>query len=49
MKAIGETVVNWIESKALFANEVTHKKYSEEQLQSYHNRCQHSVYIFTQS
>lgn len=36
--AVGETVINWIESKALFANETSHKRYSEEQLQSYYNR-----------
>ena len=36
--AVGKTVINWIESKALFANESSHKRYSEEQLQSYYNR-----------
>ena len=36
--AVGKTVINWIESKVLFANESSHKRYSEEQLQSYYNR-----------
>ena len=47
--AVGKTVINWIESKALFANESSHKKYSDEQLLSYYNRsvncvnCLHSI------
>lgn len=47
--AVGKTVINWIESKALFANENSHKRYSDEQLLSYYNRsvncvnCLHSI------
>ena len=31
-------VVNWIESKALFGDEKTHREYLEQQLTSYANR-----------
>ena len=40
--------MNWIESKALFANENLHKRYSEDQLQSYYNRyIKHILYVCT--
>lgn len=40
--------MNWIESKALFANESLHKRYSEDQLQSYYNRyIKHILYVCT--
>lgn len=45
--AVGGTVINWIESKALFANETSHKRYNEEQLQSYYNRHAKHMCTFT--
>ena len=34
----GSSVVNWIESKALFGDDKTHREYLEQQLRSYANR-----------
>lgn len=45
--AVSGTVINWIESKALFANEISHKKYCEDQLQSYYNRYTKESICFT--
>jgi len=36
--AVSSTVVNWVESKALFVDENSHKRHMEEQLLSYYNR-----------
>lgn len=36
--AVDGKVINWIESKAIFADEKTHKKYLDTQLWSYWNR-----------
>lgn len=37
--AVDGHIVNWIESKASFGDEITHSKYLEEQFWSYRNRC----------
>lgn len=39
-------IVNWIESKALFGDVKTHKKYLTQQLESYHNRFGPGIVIY---
>ncbi|XP_065920868.1 CDAN1-interacting nuclease 1-like [Dysidea avara] len=44
--AVSSTVVNWVESKALFVDENSHKRYMEEQLSSYYNRFGSGMVIY---
>lgn len=45
--AVDGKVVNWIESKALFADQARHSKYLQEQLWSYWNRYVSGVQLFS--
>ena len=44
--AVDGKVINWIESKAIFANEKIHKRYLDEQLWSYWNRFGAGLVIY---